>query len=324
MRITSQYPRTPFAANFQIMDAMIKSGRNHLESWDDIQYVLAVARSGSYLAASTRLGTNQSTVSRHVQRLEKRLGAKLFDRYSRGMRVTPTGTDLIERARNMEHAANEIERHLAGVDQKMAGSVRMAVPDGISTYWLTPAMIEFHMQHPQLSIELLAGTGEIDLLAREADIAIRLFTPKQDRYVASRVGRIRFSLFADRKYLERLGRPAGLDDLRSHRMVDHMGYAPIPGLRRWHAILEQHPRIAFRPNTAGTLLAAVRAGYGIGLFPNFYTIVAPDLVMLDLDLDAQAPLWLLSHAETNRNARVHAVFNFLLQRFRQDRRAWFS
>ncbi|MGA9368654.1 MAG: LysR family transcriptional regulator, partial [Steroidobacteraceae bacterium] len=57
---------------------MINLGRNHLESWNDIQYVLAVGRGGSFLAASERLGTNQSTVSRHVQRLEKRLGAKLF------------------------------------------------------------------------------------------------------------------------------------------------------------------------------------------------------------------------------------------------------
>jgi DNA-binding transcriptional LysR family regulator len=303
---------------------MINIGRNHLESWDDIQYVLAVARSGSFLAASDKLGTNQSTVGRHVQRLEKRLGAKLFDRFSHGMRLTPTGMGLIEKARNMEAAANEIERHLAGVDQKMTGSVRIAVPDGISTYWLTPATLDFQMQHPQLCIELIAGSGQIDLLAREADIAIRLFAPKQERYIASKVGLMRFSLFADPKYLDRFGRPVTLEELRTHRIVDHSGYSSIVSLERWHAFLARHPHIVFRSNTTSAFVAAVRAGYGIGLFPNFYCIVAPDLVRLDLEVGAQSPVWLLAHEETNRNARVRAVFDFLAHRFRQDRRAWFS
>jgi DNA-binding transcriptional LysR family regulator len=303
---------------------MINLGRNHLESWDDIQYVLAVARTGSFLAASHRLGTNQSTIGRHVQRLEKRLGAKLFDRHSHGMRLTPTGTALIEKARNMETAVNEIERHLAGVDQKMTGLVRIAVPEGISTYWLTPVMLDFQMRHPQLCIELLGGTGYVDLLAREADVAIRLSVPKQDRYVASRVGRVRFSLFADPKYLDRFGKPSSIEEFRTHRVVDHGGYAVLEALADWQALVASCSQVVFRPNTTGAFVAAVRAGYGIGLFPDFYRIVAPDLVRLDLDLGLQSSLWLLSHAETNRNARVHAVFSYLAHRFRQDRRAWFA
>ena len=303
---------------------MINLGCNHLESWDDIQYVLAVARSGSFLAASKRLRTNQSTIGRHVQRLEKRLGAKLFDRHSHGMRLTPTGTSLIEKARNMESAANEIERHLAGVDQKMTGLVRIAVPEGISTYWLTPVMLDFQMRYPQLCIELIGGTGHIDLLAREADIAIRLSVPKQDRYVVSKVGRVRFSLFADPKYLSRFGEPASIAEFCTHRVVDHGGYAVLDGMEGWNAIAARCSQVVFRPNTTGAFVAAVRAGYGIGLFPDFYRIVAPDLVRLNVDTGLQSPLWLLSHAETNRSARVHAVFSYLADRFRQDRRAWFS
>ena len=80
----------------------------------------------------------------------------------------------------------------------------------------------------------------------------------------------------------------------------------------------------FRLNTTGSFLAAVRAGHGIGLFPNFYRLVASDLTCLPIEGAIRAPLWLLSYEEINRNARVHAVVNFLLQRFRQDRRTWFS
>jgi DNA-binding transcriptional LysR family regulator len=180
------------------------------------------------------------------------------------------------------------------------------------------------MRHPQLCIELIARSGDVDLLAREADIALRFYDPHEERYVATRVGQVRFSLFADRKYIDRFGSPESVDELRTHRIVDHTGYASMATLQRWHAFLSHHPKIVFRPNTSSAFAAAVRAGYGIGLFPNFYSIVAPDLTRLDLQFEAQAPLWLVSHEETNRNARVHAVLSFLIHRFRADRRAWFS
>lgn len=298
--------------------------RNQLESWNDIQYVLAVARGGSFIAAGESLRTNSSTVSRHVQRLETRLGAKLFDRLSHGMRPTPIGRELIEKAADMESAVNAIERHLAGADRRMTGVVRIAAPDGISTYWLTPALLEFSVRHPQLCVELIARSDQVDLLAREADIAIRLFDPKQDRYVASRVGRVRFSLFAARRYVDQFGEPATIGELNAHRLVDHGGYVTITSLRRWHSLLASHPRIVFRPNTTSSFVAAVRAGYGIGLFPNFYSIVAPDLARLSLAVDEESPLWLLAHEETLGGARVRTLFDFLAGRFREDRDTWFS
>jgi DNA-binding transcriptional LysR family regulator len=303
---------------------MLDASRNHLESWDDVQFVLAVARTGSFLGAGERLGTNASTVSRRIQRLERRLEAKLFDRYARGMRLTPAGVGLIEKAAAMESAAHDIERHLAGADRKMTGAVRIAVPDGIATFWLTPTLLEFQRSNPRLCIELINGSGPVDLLGREADVAIRLFDPKHPRYVATRVGRISFSLFADRQYLKRFGRPKDMKELAEHQIVDHVGYRPIVSLKAWHQFVTSHQHIVFRPNTTSSFLAAVRSGYGIGLFPNFYRLVAPDLIALELPTNAYAPLWLLSHEETNRNARVHALFDYLVKRFRQDRRAWFS
>jgi DNA-binding transcriptional LysR family regulator len=261
---------------------MVEDSRNHLESWDDIQFVLAVARTGSFLAASNRLGTNQTTVSRRIQRIERRLEAKLFDRYTRGMRLTPVGAALVEKAVAMENAANDIERHLAGADRKMTGAVRIAGPDGICSYWLTPALLEFHSRNPGLCIELIHSSGPIDLLGREADIAIRLFDPKHARYIASRVGHLSFSLFADRKYLRRHGEPTSMADLERHKLVDHLGYRTIPSLKSWHALIESQGAVVFRPNTTSAFVAAVRAGFGIGLFPNFYRIVAPDLVPLNI------------------------------------------
>jgi DNA-binding transcriptional LysR family regulator len=125
-------------------------------------------------------------------------------------------------------------------------------------------------------------------------------------------------------YLDGFGKPATLEELRTHRIVEHIGYAPVASLESWHTFVARHPHVVYRPNTTGSFLAAVRAGYGIGLFPNFYCIVAPDLVRLELEMSAAAPVWLFAHEETSRNARVRSVFDFLIHRFRRDRRAWFS
>jgi len=257
---------------------MINRGRNHLDSWDDIQFVLAVARTGSFMKAGERLSTNQSTVGRRIQRLERRLGAKLFDRHSHGMKLTPAGAALVARGSNLEAAINEIECHLAGSDQKMIGSVRIVAPEGVSTYWLTPTLLDYQFANPGLCIESIAGTGPVDLLAREADIAIHLFNPRQDRYVASKVGHLYFSLFAHRRYVDRFGAPEDIAQLDAHRLIDYLGYQPIAGLKWWRQFISQHHKIVFRASTTSVYVAAVRAGYGIGLFANFYRIVDPDLV----------------------------------------------
>jgi DNA-binding transcriptional LysR family regulator len=90
-------------------------------------------------------------------------------------------------------------------------------------------------------------------------------------------------------------------------VADHGEYTHLASLEGWAAFLAQRPQIVFRPNTMGSFLAAVRAGHGFGLFPNFYRLVASDLTCLPVDVAIRAPLHLLSHEETNLVARMHAV-----------------
>lgn len=300
-----------------------RAGIYQLERWDDIQYVLAVARTGSFHAASNQLALNQSTVSRRIHRLERRLGVKLFDRHSHGMTPTPIGAALVERAHDMEHAAQGIERHLAGDDQRMKGLVRLAAPDGIAMHWLAPALSELKAAHPDLQIELVTSAGPVDLLAREADIAVRHFQPKEMRSVAQRVGTLMFSIFASRAYVEQFGAPQTGDDLLAHQIVDHAGQNWVEGLDAWRDVVARHPGVAVRVHTSGVFLEVVRAGLGVGLFPDYYSKVAPELVRLS-PFSCETGIWLLSHEETNRSLRVRTTLEFLRRRFRRDRGDWFA
>ena len=126
--------------------------RYRLEYWDDIRFLLAVAKTGSYAAAAKELFTNTSTISRRMHRLEHFLGAKLFDRHARGMRPTPTGMALIEHAKPMETTVNRIETYLAGSDQEIPGKISISATDGIATNWLTPTLADFQQQYPEVQI----------------------------------------------------------------------------------------------------------------------------------------------------------------------------
>ena len=298
--------------------------RYRLEYWDDIRFLLAVAKTGSYAAAAKELFTNTSTISRRMHRLEHFLGAKLFDRHARGMRPTPTGMALIEHAKPMETTVNRIETYLAGSDQEIPGKISISATDGIATNWLTPTLADFQQQYPEVQIELVICFRPVDLRNREADIAIRLFEPMDTNIEAEKVGVMHVSLFASQKYVNRYGVPKSLDDLKNHRIVNSDGYDVTTELRWWSQLISNHKHVSFQANSSSAFLTAIKEGYGVGMLPTFYRYVAPDLVRFPMDLNCYVSIWLASHKETNKNVRTRLVLDFFRKRFAQDRADWFS
>lgn len=298
------------------------AGPHHLDRWDDIRYVLAAAKMGSFFSAGQSLATSQSTVSRRIQYLENRLGTKIFERHAQGIRLTPVGTDLVERAQAMADAADGIERYLCGSDSRLGGTVRLTAPDGLLTHWLVPLLHEFRGEYPSVRVDLISGT--VDLCAGEVDIAIRMSAPVEPRVVALKAADVRFTLFAAQSYIDSHGVPASMSQLETHWIVDHTGQLALGQLDPWRQLVKSHLRVACHSDTSSAFMAALRAGFGIGLCPDFYRMVAPDLVPIALDTECWASLWLMSHEETNGNARTRAVLDFLRQRFRRDHGVWFN
>ena len=136
---------------------------NILGDWDDVRFFLAVAKTGSFSAAATQLNTKQTTVGRRIQALERRLGAKLFDRHRHGMEVTPAARGVLAQAESMMSNATAIERHLAGLDREMAGIVRIAATEGIAAHWLVPRLGVLRRTHPDIIVQVIAGDQVLDL-----------------------------------------------------------------------------------------------------------------------------------------------------------------
>jgi len=296
---------------------------NILGDWDDVRYFLAVAKTGSFSAAADYLDTKQTTVGRRISAMERRLGAKLFDRHRHGMEVTPAARGVLAQAEQMMGSAAAIERHLAGLDREMAGIVRVTATEGIAANWLVPRLNELRRLHPDIIVQVISGDQVLDLATRQADIAIRFVRPSANQLVAAKVGATAMSVFVAQNYVESFGMPQTLEELKDHDLIDQTVLHNLPVMRSWSEVIEQCNSVVLRTNSSYAAMEAVRVGYGLSVFPD-YAMKANPLLAAPIDLGISREIFLVSHEETNKGARIRTVIDFLREQFRRDEKEWFS
>jgi len=291
--------------------------------WDDLRVFLMVARVGSLTAASDRLGMAHTTISRRISKLERRVGARLLARNSRGMQLTQRGRDLSRQLGPMESTAAEVERRMLGGGNKaMAGSVRIAATDGLASFWLAPQLMGFNRAHPAIRVEVAVVNSWGDLATEESDIALRYARPSSGGTASRKVGRTHFALYAARSYLDAYGAPETVEDLKRHTLIENINFRTNKSLSQWqNAVTDAPARLS--ANAAATVLATVRAGGGIAMLPTFFEMAAPELVVLDIPLKLTSDIWMLSHMKTNKTPRVRALLTYIAERFARDRARWF-
>jgi len=295
-----------------------------IRDWNDIQYALAVAESGSFVAASERLSVHSTTVARRVQSLEQELGAKLFERRGHGMVPTAAGQALINKAAAMEDTANVIRHEIAGLDGQPSGIIRLAVPEGIGRFWLTPALGEFQRLYPEILVEVLVDASGTASGRREVDVAIALARPKDPRLITMRVGYAHYNLFAARPYLRLAGTPKSIEELREHKLVDLHLYRGEADLQWWNDLVRMVGRPAFVSDSSSLFLTAIQDGLGIGMAPSFVKFVVPDLMTLDIEPACRVGIWMTWREVDKGLRRVRVLIEFLQAQFARDRGRWFS
>lgn len=280
--------------------------------WRSLQDVAMVAETGSLSAAARRLNVSQPTVGRRIEQLETQLGAQLFDRTAQGLTLTKVGESILNHARRMEEEALAIERIATGANQELQGIVRVSLIEDLGIKWLPQKLCEFHVEFPDLAIEAIIDNRNVNLLRREADIAVRLRPPEQGDLICRKVGSLNFGLYASQSYLDVHGLPERTTKLKNHYHVgfdEEMGRTPL--IKRLESLFKQD-HIRHRSNSHMGIVEATVAGLGFGALCCFVGNPHPSLRrVLKNEIDYRREIWLVTHAEINSSARIRAVFDFL-------------
>ncbi|MBI3452433.1 MAG: LysR family transcriptional regulator [Rhodospirillales bacterium] len=276
-------------------------------NWDDLRIFLAVVRSGSVRAAANALGVNHSTVSRRIDAFEKKLEVRLFERLPTGYLTTAEGEDMLQGAQRIEAEYAALDRRVVGRDARLTGLVRVTMPGALATLLLIPDLARFTEAYPDIEIELDASYKVADLSRREADVAIRLTNDPPDRLVGRRLLKFAKAIYASHTYLARRAR-VGEPPSFSWISWDDPSSGP-----QW-AQNSPYPKapIRHRVGDPAALLAAVKADMGIAMLPCFMGDAEPSLRRLAAaDPVHGRDLWLLTHEDLRRTARIRKFLDFM-------------
>jgi DNA-binding transcriptional LysR family regulator len=279
--------------------------------WDEIQVFLAAFHAGSTAGAARKLGLHQSTVSRRLSALEDELGFRLFDRVPEGLVPTTAALDAIASAEAMRDAAQRFTMELQDRDQRIAGTVRVAVFTELTRALIIPKLPELVRAHPGLSIELVESTGVSDLTRREADIAIRLVPPQSGDLVYKRVSSFGFGVYVSKASCGfDPSRPPPLDALRWIRWDESLSFLAEA---RWQRQIAPAAEVVLTCADQGTILAAVEAGLGAAVLPVPLARLHPSLVEIHSQSapDLRQAVYLVAHRALRHLPRYDVIWSFL-------------
>jgi DNA-binding transcriptional LysR family regulator len=289
-----------------------RAGTGALQTWDEIRTAYHVARAGTVSGAAEALGVHHATVIRHVDALEARLGVRLFQRHARGYTPTEAGEDLLRVARATDDQFAQLASRLRGRGQSVSGELVITALPGLSQL-LAPSLVRFQAAHPDLVLRLLTDTRLLRLEYGEAHVAIRAGArPQQPDNVVQPLSRMSYAMFAAPAYLEKHGRPGDESELDAHSLVGPDDEeSPVPFLR-WLARVAPREAVRFRSRDMLTLEDAVIAGAGLGFLPVWRARRLPEMVeVLPPRREWDVPLWLVTHVDLHRSAKVQAALAHL-------------
>lgn len=283
--------------------------------WELFRTFEVVVRRGSLTAAARALGVSQSTVSRHLARLEESAGSPLLLRES-PVQLTDRGASVLAALEPMVDAALAARSALES-SVELRGQVTLTTVGELVRWVLDPQLASFYRAHPQLRLRILASNQRSSLAAGEADIALRMARPQRGDLVAKKLAEETYALYA-------------AASLPLHPTVPWLGLAGSLGQldeQRW-----AERAFASRParhlvEDVESLCRAVQSGVGVALLPRQQAARLADVVAVkpaavgakDFGPTPSRELWMVVHRSKQREPKVRAVMDWIERVFADAR-----
>jgi DNA-binding transcriptional LysR family regulator len=285
-------------------------------SWDDLKSFLVCTRYKSFRNAAEALGLTSTTLMRRIDRLEVRIGCKLFLRDQTGLTLSEEGLAMIADATEMERYAFNIFRRAVQSSNDPAGTVRVAVTEGPGNFWILPRLIDFQKTYRKIIVDLHCAMEQADVARLESDIAIQLEPPTSPDVIVAKLGRLHIYPFVSKGYEKLYGSPSCLAELKNHRIVkqnapqiDDSAYARLLELNSLEGV------VGIKTNSSVSVLYAVERGAGMGFLPTPSIALGAPLVAVDMGVHHHADLWLTYHKEFRNSDRHKIVIDWLKKIF---------
>ena len=287
--------------------------------WDKLRVFHAVAEAGSFTHAGESLNLSQSAVSRQISALEESLNVPLFHRHARGLILTEQGELLFRTARDVFAKLSMTEAMLSESREHPKGPLKVTTTVAFGTTWLAPRIREFLALYPEIQFTMLVDDNELDLAMREADIAIRMNTPRQPDLIQRHLMTLRFHIFAHISYLKRKGTPKTSAELDQHDIIT-FPEDNRPLITDINVLLETGSggqsarKPVLRVNNMHAIFRAVESGLGIAVLPDYMVEGRPDIVKILPEVETPKLESYFVYAEELRHSKRIAVFRDFLVR----------
>jgi DNA-binding transcriptional LysR family regulator len=292
---------------------------NSQENWEEIRVAYHVARLGTLSAASVHLGVHHATVIRRIDALEARLGSKLFQRNPRGYNPTEAGLELLHTAAKAEALLLQLAGNLKGRSETVSGDL-VVTALGVMSPQLTPILVEFGKLHPNVCLNFITDERTLQLEYGEAHVALRAGgKPEEPNNIAQSVGRLPGTLFAHKDYVEEYGLLLSDEDARNHRFVGRINPVQRIPFQAWMVKHVPDKCICYKTSDMRGYQDAIQEGAGIGFLSMWAGAENSDLIPMQPSRpEWDTPIWLVTHVDLHRTAKVNALANFLKQKLQSE------
>ncbi len=284
-------------------------------NWDDLRIFLAVARATSLSTAAQALGVNQSTVSRRLAAMEENLGTRLIERRAKGHTLTAAGQELSAIAGNVEDEFIRVDAKVAGRDTRLSGRLRVTCVDMMVDRYLAPHVASFCAEHTEIELSLLTPFQPLDIMRREADVAVRVSASPPETLVGRRLFDFALAVYASPDFVD------ALPDEPDPAQFNWVGWASDDYNKRM--ITDNYPdaKVCHRIDSLLVLNALVQQGLGASVLPCYWADKNCALRRVYNQPVSQSGLglWVLAHPDVRHVERVRAFTGFIQKAFQHDR-----
>jgi DNA-binding transcriptional LysR family regulator len=269
-----------------------------------------------------------NVLRRRIDELEHQMGATLLTRHVDGVRPTPEGGQILAAAEQMEVASFSLMRARDRAVPSLAGEVRIAITEGLGTFWIAPRLVEFQKSYPRLLVDLSCAMRSVDVLRLEAEASVQLTKPTAADLKVVRLGRLHIMPFAGKPYIDAYGQPRTRKELLNHRIVMQQG-DQTSARQLYDQLFPGVPQsgfVALRTNVSSAHYWALAKGAGIGWLPTYAGAIGARVVPLDIDpeLRFSFDIWLTYHPDVSGIPRVRRTIDWIIESFDSKHFAWFG